>query len=144
MSNIFADNTEVVGPSDFNDGLADFSDAAAGCEDINSGIQTIKCTLRDLPSFVADIANQKGFRLVTKPTVDNGSDIDVDDVTVFESVLVWNAMTNDFVNARAATFRKSSVVQRCGNVTVAGRVGMNKLIDFSRGNASLNLWTDMI
>jgi len=71
MSNIFADNTEVVGPSDFDDGFADFNDAAAGCKNVNSCIQTIKCTLSNLPSFVADIANQKGLRLVPKPTVDN-------------------------------------------------------------------------
>jgi hypothetical protein len=53
-------------------------------------------------------------------------------------------VTNDLVNAGAATFRKSSVVQGCGNVTVVGSVGMHQQIDFSRGNAGLNLGTDMI
>ena len=83
-------------------------------------------TLNDPASQFAGSADDKGLRRVAVPAVDNAGAIDVDDVTVLEDQRSGNAVANDVVDARAATFGiggvlLAAIAERGALVPVRGR-----------------------
>ncbi len=86
--------------------FADRDDPTSGFQGINGQIQTVKGTLRQTNGLFGWLPDQKCFGLIAMPSVDDRSDIDVNNVSVFQRVFTWNSMTNYVVNANATTLWK--------------------------------------
>lgn len=104
----------------------------------------VKGALADGPRFVVDFANEKRFRLIAVPPVHDAGDIDVDDVSILENVVTWNAVAYDIVDAGAAAFGVSEVAEGGWGVSVLDGVIVCEPIDLAGGYTGLDETTEVI
>ena len=68
------------------------------------------------------------------PTIDDGRQINVDEISLLQTIVTGNPVTDHFVDARAATLGESLVTQGCRHVPVIARVLFHVRVDFTRGD----------
>ena len=144
VSRVFTDHAELVSLRFCDDRFTDVGNWASGCERLNSQIQAIERTLRYGLGCLCDVSNEKRLRRVAMPAVDDGREINVDNVTCSQLVVAGNSMADDFVDASATAFGKSLIAKRRGYMTVVARVLFDMPVDFSRSHTSDHLWTNKI
>ena len=103
VSHILPHHTESSTMSFRHNRLSNFADLTTWGQCVESQIKTIKRALRDTAAFFGDFADQKRFTLVSVPPINNRGDVHVDDVTVTQDIAIRDPVTNNFVDACAAT-----------------------------------------
>lgn len=139
VTDVFADNRESSAMSFGGDRFADGGDSAARCQLINRKVHAVEGALRDGSFFLGHFTDQEGFALVPVPAIDDGRDVDVDDIAVFQDRGIGDPVADDFVDANAATFGVLLVPQ--GGRLVAMIVGplMDHFVDFEGRDSGLNV-----
>ena len=104
----------------------------------------VEGTLANGASFIADVSDEEGFRLITVPSVHDAGDIDIDDIAIVENIVTWDAVADDVVHTRAAAFGVSEVPKGGRCVSVLNGVVVCESIDFTGGDACLDKTTEVI
>lgn len=78
------------------------------------------------------------------PAIDDRGEIDVDDVSLTQQIVVWNTVTNHFVDAGANRVRVAVVAQASGCVTVLDCVVVRQLVDFAGGDAGPDMRSEVV
>ncbi len=84
------------------------------------------------------------------PAVDDRCQVDVDDVAVFQFVLVGNSVADDFVHTDATDVgvwwraRRPCITQAGWRVTVVERVFLKHSVEVDCPNTGLGMWTDKV
>lgn len=77
----------------------------------NCHLQTFSSTGHQFPPFFIHIAHQISFIDISVEFTHIGGDVNIQNISVFEGPLVWNAVANDFIHRRATRFGKVMVVE---------------------------------
>lgn len=144
MTDVFPHNGKASPMSLRDDRFADGGDGASRCQGVDRHVHAIEGALRHGLAFLGYLADQKRFTLIAVPAVDDGGHIDVDDVAFPKLLFAGNAMTDDFVNARAAAFGIVLISQRSGFVAVIESPLRDHLVDFARRDSGLDVRSDVI
>ena len=86
-----------------NNGITNNANRTARLQCIYCQVEAVKCSLGYCLGFLAYLSDQKCFRLITMPTVHDAGQVDVDYIALTELFVTRNSMTNDIIDARAAT-----------------------------------------
>jgi hypothetical protein len=82
------------------------------------------------------------------PTVDDGRDVDIDDITWPQDVSVWNAVTDHVIDTGAAAlgkFANIATVSKTGRLmSMVQGVLMNNLVDGFGGHACFDKRPQMV
>ena len=144
MSDIFVDNSKAIVLRNVgNNRLANHGNLAVGTQRFDRQIQTIERTLRDASGVVADFSDEKSFRLVAEPTIDNCGQVNVHDVARSQLIISGNAVADYFVYADAAAFGKrtslAGIAQAGWSMSVIIRVFVNQPVKLAGLHSSLNV-----
>ena len=91
-----------------------------------------------------DLADQKRFGRITVPAFNDRREVDVDDVSFSQQVVVRDAVADHFVDAGANRVRVAVVAQAGRCVAVLDRVVVRQLVDLSGGNPCSDVWTEEV
>lgn len=133
MAHIFIDDAEtILSVRVFHDRFTDHRDLTTGLSRTDAQIQCIKRTLRYRTSGLGDVAvfsDQKSFRLVAVPAINDGRQVDVCDVAGMQFRLARNSMADDVVDTDAATFGKRHPIPRVAQTRRRVAVVLGELVD---------------
>lgn len=129
----FADDLEALISGKPIDGSADVNDSAEGLDGMDADPHGIKCGLHESLGLWRYLTDQKRLGRVAVPTIDDRREIDVDDVSLAQQVVVRDAVTNDFVDAGTNCVRVAVVTQAGGRVAMFERVVVGQLVDLEGG-----------
>jgi len=129
VTDVFTYDREASSMSFGDDRFSDRADPTPRLEGIDREIETIKGTLRHRSFIVGDFANEKGFTLITVPIIDDRGDVNIDNVTLFELVIIRDAVANDIIDARATTFGIVLISERRWFVPMIEGPLMNNLVN---------------
>ena len=121
------------------DGSSDVDDSTEGLDGVDADPHGIERGLDEALGIWCDSADQKSFGRVTVPAINNGREIDVDDVSITQQVIVRDAVANYLVDAGANRIRVAVVAQAGGRVAMLDRAVVSQLVDLKSGDA----WPDM-
>ena len=141
---VFADDFQAPRAGEVINRLADVADPAARFDRVNPFPEGFKRYLHEPPGFVGHFPDEKSFRLVAVPAVDDGRQIHVDDVAVLQRAGIGNAVADDFVHAGANAFGKALVAQAGGNVPVGAGVFLHEAVEFFGRHAGFDVRPDVI
>lgn len=127
-----------------NNRFTDTGNGAAGCQCVDRQVHAVKSALCHRATFVGNFADQKRLALVAVPTVDDGRDVQIDNVAFLQDIVAGDPVADDLVDARAATFRIVLVPQRRGLVTIVDRPLVDHLVDFGRLDTHFDLGPDIV
>ena len=149
MPDILFDDTEtVLSLYIFNDCKTDIGDSATGLDRFDSYVKRIKSTLDDIASFLIDLTNDKGLRLISMPTINDRSQIDINDIARLQLIGAGDSVTDHIVDTRATAFGKrkllSGIAQTSRDMTVVQRVLMNQTVNFSRSNSRSDMGANKV
>lgn len=144
MSDVFTNDGETTSFGFRDHRFANRRHATTWRQGVDCHVHAIKRTLRHGSFFVADFPQQERFALVAMPPIDDGGDVDVDDVAILQFIPIGNAVADDFVHAGAATLGILLVTQGCGSVSVAVGPIVDHLIQLFRGDSRFHMWTDVV
>ncbi len=144
MPNVFAYDSETAFVCFGDNRFTNRADATSRGQRLDGKVETVECALCDRPFFFGHFVNQKRLALVTVPAVHHCRDVDVDDVTRLELVVVRDAVANDVVDTRAATLGVVLVAEGGRFVTVIHRPGMNHFIDLPRRDSRFHVRAQVV
>lgn len=78
------------------------------------------------------------------PSIDDGGDIDVDDIAFFESVVAGDPVADDFIDAGAAAFGVAKVAFGGGDMAGGDSKVVDEGIDFGGGDTGFDEATHVI
>ena len=94
--------TEILGFG-FDRG-ADLIEGNAGCANGNASVATFLGAFDETPTCVIDaVSDEKRPTMIAVITVEIRGDVDADNIAIAERTRVGNSVTNDVINADAAT-----------------------------------------
>lgn len=134
----------------FVNGSADVADLAVRLDGSDADPQRFERRLDQAFCIVGNFADQERFRLVTVPAVDDRRQVDVDNVAVFQFVLIWNSVTDDFVDADTTDVgvrrcsRRTRITQTRWRVTVIPRVLFQHFVEINCPRSGLDVRTDEV
>ncbi len=95
--------------------VADISEVSSGSHDFDSAPHGLETSLRQTLRMGRRLSNEiHTARITVKPFADD-RDVDVHDVSGFQSLVVRDAVADDVVHGRADSLRKSAIVEIRGN-----------------------------
>ena len=94
-----------------------------------------------LDADLADIEHAAG---VAMPAVDDGGDVDIDDVAVQQLAVAGNAVADDMVDRGADRAREAAIVQRRRNRLVGDDEIVAQLVQLAGGDAGLDMGRDKV
>ena len=144
VTDVFTHDGEATPMGFGHDGFADPRDGASGRERFDRHVHAIEGTLGDGFLFLRDFTDQEGFTLVAVPAVDDGGDINVDDVAVLQFLFVGDAVADDFIDAGAAALGVILIAQGCRFVAVVGGPLGNHVIDALCRDSRADVGPDVI
>ena len=131
----FANDFVALGFGEAIDRAADVDDSAEWLDGSNANPHGIERGLHESFGMRSDFADQKCFGRITVPAVNDGCEIDVDDVPLAEHVVIRDAVAHHLVDAGANRVRVSVVAKARGGVPVLDGVFVGQLVDLASGNA---------
>ena len=121
------------------DGSADIDDAAEGLDGSDTDPHRVERGLHQAFRLRRDVPDEKCFRRISVPASNNGCEIEIDDVSVFQNLIAGDAVADDFVDAGTNCVRKTVVAEAGRGMTVLDRVAVGQLVDFASGHASSDM-----
>ncbi len=132
---VLADGGELVRRALLEDEGPDVAEESALFHFGDGQLEALARHLGHLAGLFADVADEEGRRRVAVEALEDGGDVDVDDVAVLEHLFTGDAVTHDLVDRGADALRKAVVVQRRRPGTAAHRVFVDELVDVLGGDA---------
>src|SRR6056297_3896528 len=114
MADVLSHHGKATAVGFGNNGFADCGYTAARCETLDCQMQAIESTLRNGTRQLADRFNQKRLALVTKPSINHGGQVDIDDVALAKFVITGYSVADHIIDAGAATAAETLITERCG------------------------------
>ncbi len=144
VADVFANNGETTSVGFGDDGLANRADAAARFERVDRQVQAVERTLGHGTFLFRNLTDQERFTLIAVPFVDDCGDVDVDNVAVFELVVIGDAVADDIVDAGAAALGIILVSERGRFVAVIRRPLLDKLVDGIGGHTRFDVRAEVV
>jgi len=144
MADVLANDSETARVRFGGDRVADHTDQTAWRDRPDHQVQAIESALRDRQLFLVDLADQKRFALIAMPAIDDGRDVDVDDVAVAKLILAGNPVADDVVDAGATTLGVALVPERRGTIALIEGPLVDQAIDLFGRRAGDDVRPDII
>lgn len=94
-----ADDGKALSFCVFLDGVTDIAQCCAGFYDFDPFHHGIICDIAEAFCLYGDfIANIIHARCIAMPSIKNNGDVDVDDVTILQDFIAWDAVANNVVD----------------------------------------------
>ena len=94
------------------DGVADIAQGGAGLDHGDAAHHGLVGDLDQAPRLERDIADEKHAARIAVPAVDDGGDVDIEDIAVPQPLVAGNAVADHMVDRGADRFGKTAVVER--------------------------------
>lgn len=147
---VFADDRVPLSLRVVLDSSTNVANASADTAGSDAFPHRIECDLNQSLGGLRYVAKHECFRLITMPAVDDGREVDVDDVAIFQWCVVRNAVAHNLVHAGANhvrirwSRRRAAVAKARGCVTVVSRVFFGQLVQLSGGRPDSNGGSQLI
>lgn len=138
MTDVFFDNGEATAMGKGDDGIPDGADGAAWGEGGDGCKEGVESALGDGSSIIGGLADEEGFGLIAVPAIDDGRNVDVDDIAFFESIIAGDPVADDFIDAGAAALGVAEVAFGGGDVTGGDGEIVDEGIDFGGGDTGFD------
>ena len=126
------------------DRAADVDDSAEGLDGVDADPHRVERRLHKPFHVRSDFADQECFRRVAVPAGDDARQVDVDDVTFSQDVIVGDAVADDFVDAGANRVGIAVVTQARWSVAMLNRVIVGQLVDPAGGDSRPDMRTQKV
>ena len=145
VANEILDDTETVFVCMGLDGFADVAHAAAILDGLDAQAQALLGDLDELFHVGLGSADEEGLGGVAEPAVDDGADVDVDDVALLQlQRFGGDAVAHDLVHRGADAARVPVVVEGPVGVAPLRRPGDGDVVEFLGADPWLHEGADMV
>lgn len=144
VADVFANDCKSIFVRFCHDIFTDDADGASGCQGGNGSVHCIEGALGDGSGLVRYATDQERFGLITVPTVDDGGDIHVDDISVLQGVRPGDAVADHVVDACAAAFGVTKITECGGGVFMGDSIFVYESIDFPCGDTRLDKSSNVV
>ena len=125
------------------DDMANIAEAGARFDQANAQAHAFECDLAHALRLDRRLADKKHLAGVTVKLVLDDSDVDIDDITVFQLLVAGYTVAHLVVDRGADRFREAVVIQRCRNRFLhINDIVVANTVELIRGHTGLDVRTD--
>lgn len=140
----FANHLKALIPSKTVDGSANIDDSAKRLDGTDADPHRIERNLHESLGIWRDLADQKRFGRIAVPPIDDRGEIDVDDVSLAQDVVIRDSVANNLVDAGANRVWVAVVTQTGRRMAVLNRVVVSELVDLSCRDAGPDMRSQVV
>ncbi len=127
-----------------DDNFANRADAATRRQCFDCQVHAIERALRHPAPLLVHAPNEKCLALIAMPAIDDGGDIDVDDVAIVQHIAIGDAVANHIIDTGAAALGEVLVTERRALVTALECPRTDEIVNVAGRNARDNLRPEKI